>query len=78
MLPNSKQLNLAGALKIWTFSALENGNKTFGHLLRVPDTDDVNQKNKNHEKIPNRCFPEQKTKKFIVLPHLRQVEEVLT
>ena len=24
----------------------------FGYLLRVPDTDDVKQKNKNHETIP--------------------------
>ena len=65
-------------MKNCTFSGLENGNKTFGHLLRVPDTDDVKQKNKNHEKIPNRCFPEQKTKKSFVLPHLCQVQEVLT
>ena len=33
-----------------------------GHLLRVPDTADVKQKNKNHETIPSRIFPEQKTK----------------
>ena len=33
------------------------------HLLGVPDTDDVKQKNKNHETILSRLFPEQKTKR---------------
>ena len=34
-----------------------------GHLLRVPDTDEIKQKNKNHVTIPGSFFPEQKTKK---------------
>ena len=50
----------------------------FGHLLRVPDTDDVKQKNKNHETIPSRVFPEQTTKKSFVLRRLCPVHEVLT
>ena len=50
----------------------------FGHLLRLPDTDDVKQKNKNHETIPSRFFPEQTTKKSFVLRHLCPLHEVLT
>ena len=49
-----------------------------GHLLSVPDKDDVKQKNKNHEAIPSRFFPEQATKKSFVLRHLCPVHEVLT
>ena len=48
------------------------------HLLRVPDIDDVKQKNKNYETIPSIFFPEQKTKRSFVLRHLCQVHEVLT
>ena len=44
-------------------------------LLCVPDTDDVKQKDKNHETIPSRFFPEQKTKKSFVLSHLCPVHE---
>ena len=50
----------------------------FGHLLRVPDTDDVKQKNRNHETIQSRFFPEQTTKKSFVLRRLCPVHEVLT
>jgi len=50
----------------------------FRHLLRVPDTDDVKQKNKNHETIPSRFLPEQKTKKSFILRHLCPVHEGLT
>ena len=35
------------------------------HLLCVPDTDDAKLKNKNHETIPSRYFPEQRTKKSL-------------
>ena len=48
------------------------------HLLRVPDTDDVKQKNKNHEAISSGFFPEQETKKSFVLHHLCPVHKVLT
>ena len=48
----------------------------FGYLLRVPDTDDVKQKNKNHETIPEHNT-EQKKSSF-VLRHLCPEHEVLT
>ena len=44
-------------------------------LLCVPDKDDGKQKDKNHETIPSRFFPEQKTKKSFVLSHLCPVHE---
>ena len=40
--------------------------------------DYVKQNNKNHETIPRRFFPEQKTKKSFVLRHLSPVHKVLT
>ena len=46
------------------------------HLLCVPDADDVKQKSKNQETIPNRFYPQQKTKGSFVLLHLCQVHEV--
>ena len=48
------------------------------HLLCAPDTDDIKQKNKNHETIPRRFFPEQKTKRSFVLRHLCPVHKGLT
>ena len=33
------------------------------HLLCVPDTDDVTQKNKNHETVSSRFFTERKTER---------------
>ena len=42
-----------------------------GHLLHVPDTDDVKQKNKNHETIPGSFFPEQKTTKYYATRMIR-------
>ena len=47
-------------------------------LSRVPDTDDVKQKNKKHETIPSRFFPELKTNRSFVVRHLCPVHEVLT
>ena len=48
------------------------------HLPRVSDIDDVKQNNKNHETIPSIFFPEQKTKRSLVLRHLCPVHEALT
>ena len=48
------------------------------YLLRLPDTDHVKQKNKNHEITPSRFFPDQKTKRSFVLRHTYPVHEVLT
>ena len=47
-----------------------------GHLTHVPDTDNVKQKKNNHETIPNRFYPEQKTKRSFVLRHLCPVHKV--
>ena len=41
------------------------------------NTDDVKQKN-NHETVPSRFFPEQKTNRSFVLCHLCPVHKVLT
>ena len=49
-----------------------------GHLLRVPDTYDVKQKNKDNETIPSRSFPEQRTKRSFVIPQLCQRKFIIT
>ena len=46
------------------------------NLPLVPDTDDVKQKNKSHETISNRVFPEQKTKRSFALRHVCPVHKV--
>ena len=55
---------------------LERG--SFRHLPRLPDTDNIKQKNKNNETILSRFFPEQKTKRSFVLRHPCPIREVLT
>ena len=47
-----------------------------GHLLRVPDTDDVKQKNKNHKTIPSKFFSWKENKEVFFLRHLCQLHEL--
>ena len=50
----------------------------YRHLFRVPDTDDVKQKNKNLKTMPNRFLPEHKAKRSLVLRDLCPVHDGLT
>ena len=60
------------------FCTMGGGGAGKRHLPRVSDIDDVKQNNKNHETIPSIFFPEQKTKRSLVLRHLCPVHEALT
>ena len=48
------------------------------NFTSLPETDDVKQKNKNHETMPNRFYPEHETKRSFVLRYLCPVQDVLT